>query len=80
MWVKEMDLYYQNETLYIDIMDSLDHDEYEKLQAKVLRIIEDYGVERIVIQNHNPIFYNRHFIRQMKQDFYQRYPGEFLIK
>ncbi len=75
-----MDLYYQNETLYIDIMDCLDHDEYISFQAKIFRIIEDYGVERIVIQNHNPIFYNRHFIRQMKQDFYQKYSGEFLIK
>lgn len=75
-----MDLYYQNETLYVDIVDSLDTNDYSKIEAKIFRIIDDYGVERIVIKNHNQVFHNRQFLRQMKQNYTSRYTGEFLIR
>jgi len=78
--VMEMELYYQNETLYIDITKDLDELGYKRLKNKIFRIIEDYGVDRIVIQNHREVFHNKHFLRQMKQDFYEKYPGDFLIK
>ena len=75
-----MDLYYQNETLYIDITSDLDELGYSRLKSKIFRIIEDYGVDKVVIQNHHQIFHNRHYLRQMKQDFYEKYPGDFFIK
>jgi len=75
-----MDLYYQNETLYIDISDELDTREYELLQRRIFRIIDDYGVDKVVIQNRRSHYHNRHFLKQMRQDFYEKYPGDFLIK
>lgn len=75
-----MDLYYQNETLYIEISNDLKIEDYADFKTKIFRIIEDYGIDRIVIQNNKHIIHNRHLLNQMKQDFYQKYPGEFLIK
>lgn len=75
----KMEIYYQNETLYIEILGDLTEKEYKRLRGKIFRIIEDYGVDRVIIQNHHQVFHNRHFLRQMKQDFYSKYPGEFLI-
>ena len=43
-----MDLYYQNETLYVDIMDALDTKDYNQMEAKIFRIIEDYGVSFVL--------------------------------
>lgn len=75
-----MDLYYLNETLYIELLNDLNLEEYEHLKARVFRIIEDYGVDRIVIKNHHKIFHNRRFLNQMKQDYMRKYPGDFFIK
>ena len=47
---------------------------------KEIKWIDDYGVERIVIKNHNQVFHNRQFLRQMKQNYASRYTGEFLIR
>lgn len=75
-----MDLYYQNETLYIELSNNLNEQDYIALRRRIFRIIDDYGVDRVVIKNHRPIFYNRHFLNQIKQDFYHNYSGDFLIK
>lgn len=78
--VIKMDLYYQNETLYVDIMDALDTKDYSQMETKIFRIIEDYGVSKIVIKNHNQAFHNRQFLRQMKQNYASKYVGEFVIR
>ncbi len=77
--VRKMQIYYQNTTLYIKIMNNLDELEYLKLKQKLFHIIEEYGVSRIVVQNYRQIFSNRYFIRQIKQDFQTNFQGDFLI-
>ncbi len=76
----KMDLYFQNDTLFIDILQDLDEVQYRRLKMKIFRIIEDYGVDKVIIENHHQIFHNRHLLRQIKQDFHDSYAGEFLIK
>ncbi len=75
-----MELYYLNETLYIELINDLDLEEYEALKKRVFRIVDDYGVDRVVIKNHHRIFHNRHFLNQMKQDYIRKYQGDFFIK
>ena len=75
-----MDLYYQNETLYSELLEDLDELKYNRFRSKIFRIVEDYGVDKIVIQNHFKIYQNNHFLKQMKQDFSRRYHGELLIR
>ena len=75
-----MDLYYFNETLYIELLNDLNSEEYEHLKTRLFRIVDDYGVDRVVIKNHHKIFHNRHFLNQMKLDYMRKYPGDFFIK
>lgn len=75
-----MDLYYQDETLYIDVIHDLDEVQYRRLKTKIFRIMEDFDVDKVIIENHHQIFHNRHLIKQMKQEFKEKYPGVFLVK
>jgi len=75
-----MEIYYQNETLYIEILSHLTESDYRRWKRKIFRIIEDYGVDKIVVQNHHEMFHNRHYLRQMKQDYYEKYSGELCIR
>ena len=75
-----MDMYYQNETLYIEIAEGLTLEEYDLLKTKVFRVVKDYGVDRVVVQNDHHLFHNRFYLNQMKQDFSRNFGGDFLIK
>ena len=50
-----MEIYYQNETLYIELLEDLDELKYYRLN-------------------------NKHYLRQMKQDFKENYEGDFYIR
>ncbi len=75
-----MDLYYQNETLYIDLYNTLTDEEYFALKKRIFRITSDYDVDKVIVLNHRHFFHNRFYLQQMKQDFLREYQGEFLIK
>lgn len=75
-----MDMYYQNETLYIEIGGCLTLEEYDLLKTKLFRVIKDYGVDRVVVENRHHFFHNRFYLNQMKQDFSRNFGGDFLIK
>ncbi len=75
-----MEIYYQNETLYVDIIYNLTDSDYRRWKKKIFRIIEDYGVDKIIIKNHHQMFHNRQYLRQMKQDYYEKYKGDLYIR
>ncbi len=75
-----MILYYQNETLYIEIETELKEKEYLNLKNRLFRIIEDYEVDRVVIADPKDGFYNWKILRELKQDYYARYKGDFYIR
>ena len=75
-----MEIYYQNETLYIELLEDLDELKYYRLKNKIFRILKDYEVDKVILQNHHQIFSNKHYLRQMKQDFKENYEGDFYIR
>ena len=75
-----MEIYYQNETLYVDIIYNLTDSDYRRWKKKIFRIIEDYGVDKIIIKNHHQMFHNRQYLIQMKQDYYEKYKGDLYIR
>ena len=75
-----MDLYYQNETLYIDLYNTLTDEEYFALKKRIFRITSDYDVDKVIVLNHRHFFHNHFYLQQMKQDFLREYRGEFEIK
>ena len=75
-----MDLYYQNETLYIDINHTLTAQNYLKFKDRIFKIVRDYGVDSVVVENNPVTFKNRYFLNQMKHEYASIYHGDFLIK
>lgn len=77
---EEMELYYQNETLYIDINQGLTSKNYQRVKERIFKIITDYEVEKIVVQSIDSPRTNRHLLNQMRHEYHNKYNGDFLIK
>ncbi len=75
-----MEMYYQNETLYVDIDFSLNYDEYDLLKEKIFRIVKDYDVDFIVVRNRGHQFINRYYLYQLKQEYNRNFNGRIFIK
>jgi UTP:GlnB (protein PII) uridylyltransferase len=75
-----MNLYYKNETLFVDINTVLDHENMSKLKRRVFRIVDDYDIDRIVFQVLEGSSENKRMLQELKREYNQRYQGNLLIK
>ena len=73
-------LYYQNETLFVDIDTILDFEDMEGLKSKIFRIIDDYGVDQIVLKNNTHQLLNNYYLKKIKQEYRNKYQGRIYIK
>ena len=74
-----MEVYYVNETLYIELSNDLDFEEFECIRRRFMRIVDEYGVDRVVIKNPKHLFSNQKYIHQMKKDYLKKTSGDFLV-
>ena len=75
-----MKLYYQNETLYVDVFCLLDNDEYGQLRNRIFRIVQDYGIDNIIINNLSKLHINKQYFTKLKQEYNMYYQGRIYIK
>ena len=75
-----MELYYQNETLFVDINTILNFDDMESLKSKIFRIIDDYEIDHVVLKNNTHQLLNNYYLRKIKQEYRNRYQGRIYIK
>lgn len=75
-----MELYYQNETLFVDINTMLNFDEMENLKSKIFRIIDDYEIDNIVLKNNTHQLLNNFYLRKIRQEYRSKYQGRIDIK
>ena len=75
-----VELYYQNETLFVDINSSLDLEDMEGLKNKIFKIIDDYDIDHIVLKNNTHQLLNSYYLRKIKQEYRNRYQGRMYIK
>ena len=81
LWmVIDVELYYQNETLFVDIDTTLDIENMEGLKNKIFRIIDDYGIDNIVLKNNTHQLVNTYYLRKLKQEYRNKYQGRINIK
>ncbi len=73
-----MDFYYKNETLYVDITNDINLDTISILQKRLFRIIDDYGIDKIIISLFG--YNDKELLNLFKKAYYQRYKGYMLIK
>ena len=73
-----MELYYKNETLYVDVMYDIDADMMGVLKRRVFQILDDYGIDKIIINIGGS--YDRSLMNSFKKEYYHKYKGYLLIK
>ncbi len=78
--VNKMNLYYQNETLFIDVNGILDEEHMKYLKRKIFRIVDDYDINHIILRSYpNNLEYKKMF-QQIKKEYNQKYTGYFVIR
>ncbi len=75
-----MDLYYKNETLFVEINTVLDYENFIRLKRRVFQIIEDYEIDHIVFQVSDGKHANKRMLQAIKKEYQQKYQGNLLIK
>ncbi len=80
MMVIDVELYYQNETLYVDIDTILDLENMEGLRNKIFRIVDDYGIDHIILRNNTHQLINNYYLRKLKQEYRNKYSGRIYIR
>lgn len=73
-----MDICYQNETLYVTIDELLNGQKMMMFKNRIFRIINDYGIDKIVISFAND--FDKKLINDFRREYYQKYHGYLLIK
>jgi len=75
-----MELYYTNNTLYINIEDRINFTLISKLQKKLYRIIDTYHINNIEISIINDSHYDKTLIQDLINDYRFKYSGKLIVK
>ncbi len=75
-----MELYYTNETLYVDVDSVLDESGMRHLKRRVFRIVDDYDIDRIVFQVRGEGVELRKELYKLENEYHQRYHGTMMIR
>ena len=73
-----MNIYYTNNTLYINIDEYLTENGVDKMKKRVFGILNDYDIENIVlnvISNNNTIL-----IDEFINEYHKKYNGNLIVK
>lgn len=74
-----MNIFYTNETLYVNLIDLINLDTMEILKKRLFRIINDYDIDNIILNvvggdKKNPL------IKEFVNEYYNRYNGKLVVK
>ncbi len=75
-----MNIYYTNNTLYINIEDRINFTLINHLQKKLYRIIETYHINNIEIIISDDTHYDQSLIRDLVSDYKAKFNGHLIVK
>ena len=75
-----MELYYTNNTLYINIEERINFTIISKLQKKLYRILDTYHINNIEISILNDTYYDKTLIQDLINDYRYKYNGKLIVK
>ena len=75
-----MDIYFTNNTLYINIEDRINFTLIHHLQKKLYRILNDYHISNIEIAINNNTHYDGSLITYLVSDYQAKYNGHLIVK
>ena len=73
-----MELYYKNETLFVEVNQDIDIDTMAILKRRVFQILDDYGIDKIIINVGGSC--DKEVMNAFKKEYYHKYRGYLLIK
>ena len=73
-----MELYYKNETLFVDLVNDVTLDTMAMLKRRVFQILDDYGIDKIIIRVDGR--YDKQLINDFKKEYHHKYKGYLVIK
>ncbi len=73
-----MEVYYKNETLFVDVTNDITIETVALLERRVFKIIDDYGVDKIILSIYGNG--NKDLLNGLKKNYYHKYKGFLLIK
>ena len=75
-----MELFYKDNTLYVNIEDRINLTLISKLQKKLYRIIDTYHINNIEINILNDSHYDKTLISDLVNDYRYKYSGKLIVK
>ena len=74
-----MNIYYMNNTLYVNLNDYIDDIIIDKLKSRVFNILDDYDIQNIVLNiiSNNK---NNYLIDEFINEYHSKYNGNILLK
>lgn len=75
-----MEMFYTNNTLYINIEERINFTLIKNLQRKMYRIIDEYHIFNIQINITNDTHYDTSLISDLINDYKAKYNGKLIVK
>ena len=75
-----MEMFYTNNTLYINIEDRINFTLIKNLQRKLYRIIDSYHINNIEISIGNNTYYDKTLFQDLINDYKSKYSGKLIVK
>lgn len=73
-----MDLYYKNETLFVEVTNDINADTMAMLKRRIFQILDDYGIDKIIINVDG--YYDKTILNAFKKEYYHKYKGYLMIR
>ena len=73
-----MDVYYKNETLFVNLLYDVTTETMTLLERRIFKIIDAYGVDKITVSIEGK--QDKELLNQFKRKYYHSYKGFLLIK
>ncbi len=75
-----MNIFYTNDTLYINIEEAIDINTIDKLKKRLFRILEDYGINQVELNVANSTIYDPTIFDNLLTESSQKYQAKIKIK
>lgn len=72
-----MDMYYKNATLFVNIRGFLTLEDMNMFERRIFRILEDYGIEKIIMTLEEK---NKYWLDSFRKNYRMKYSGSLIIK
>jgi len=75
-----MELYYKNETLFVDVHETINETIANTMKKRIFNIIDDYDIDRIILKTSKTNASEKALLQNLEKEYKQKYNGNLIIK